>query len=211
MDNSDELSSQVASCIKAYLLFPSPYILTTLESIYTTLGCLHFSSSPGVSRDRFWMLFRLPEIIFAHGRMLGKEVITGHGSWPNWCHGWAMAKPMWVSNFNQSQWQSDKSVQSWALWKEWKPSARNFQHPTGLFFLVTLFIIFERQESQANVAELHCILHRDRITATIFQTGMVCQGLNVAGYCDLDAHRSLWHFEHLGEITTCVQLETCIV
>ena len=47
--------------------FPS-YILTTLES------------SPGVSSDRFWMLFRLPKVIFAHGGMLGKEVIAGHWS-----------------------------------------------------------------------------------------------------------------------------------
>lgn len=76
----------------------------------------------------------------------------------------------------------------------------NVQRPC--FFslrLLTLFIILERQESQANIAELHCILHRDRITATIFQTGMVCQGLNVACHCDLDAHRSLRHFEHLGK------------
>lgn len=92
-------------------------------------GDLYTAAIPGVSSDRFWMLFRLPEVIFAHGGMFGKEVIAGHGS-------------------------------------------------------------------QANIAELHCILHCDRITATIFQTGMVCQGLNVACYCDLDAHRSLWHFEH---------------
>lgn len=69
-------------CIFYFHLLTSLQHLKDLNNIYSTLGCLHFSSSPGVSRDRFWMLFRLPEVIFAHGGMLGKEVITGHGSWP---------------------------------------------------------------------------------------------------------------------------------
>lgn len=203
MNNSDELSSQVASCIKAktYLLFPSSYILTTLERSLTYLN--HLGMSP-----IFFLAWCVPwSFLDAFSASRGHLCTwwdawqrSDHRSWvltKNWCHGWAMVKPepMWVSNFNQSQWQSDNSGFK-------KTSAWNFQHPTDLFSsprLVTFFIIFERQESQANIAELHCILHCDRITATIFQTGMVCQGLNVACYCDLDAHRSLWHFEDLGK------------